>query len=72
MRSISAAYEEAMKKKSSKGKGLVHPSFPPQGAPQPSYMGSQSMPPVAGDPSDYSTAMPPPPGAESIGAQNAY
>ena len=44
--SIREAYETAMAKKS-KGKGhaLIHPSFPPQAAPQPSYMGSQSMPP---------------------------
>jgi hypothetical protein len=31
-----------MKKSSKK---LIHPAFPQQGAPQPSHMGSQSMPP---------------------------
>lgn len=51
--SIAKAYEEAMAKKT-KGKskggsgGLVHPSFPPQGDAQPSFMGSQSAPPGPG------------------------
>lgn len=49
MRSLSAALEEAMKKKAHKGGGLVHPSFPPQGAPQPAHLGSQSMVPGQGD-----------------------
>jgi hypothetical protein len=44
--SIKEAFEQAMKK-SSKGKGhpMIHPSFPPQGNPQPSFMGSQSAAP---------------------------
>jgi hypothetical protein len=57
--SIKEALEQAMAKKS-KGRpqhetssphgSLVHPSFPAQGQPQPSFMGSQSGPPMQGDP----------------------
>lgn len=71
--SLAQAYEEALMKKSNKknphvgGAGSIHPSFPPQGSPQPAHMGSQSSPPMAGDPSDYSTAMPPSPGMEAMG-----
>ncbi len=51
---LKAAFEEAhMKKKTSKGQhstGPIHGSFPPQASPQPSYMGSQSAPPMQGSP----------------------
>jgi len=52
--SLVHAFKEAQMKKS-KGKGQhstgpIHPSFPPQGAPQPSFMGSQSAPPMQGSP----------------------
>ncbi len=51
--SLAAAWEQAqMKKSKSKGKAaaLVHPAFPPQGMEQPSYMGSQSAPPMKSNP----------------------
>lgn len=61
MRSLAAAYEEAMKKKSTKGAGLVHPSFPGQGAIQPSHMGSQSAAPMQNDAMDPANEMGAPP-----------
>lgn len=34
-----------MKKHKAIHKGLIHPTFPDQGSPQPAHMGSQSMTP---------------------------
>jgi hypothetical protein len=31
-------------KKATKGKALIHPSFPSQGTPQPAHLGSAQMP----------------------------
>jgi hypothetical protein len=65
--------------KKSKGKhqqhstGPIHPSFPPQGAPQPAFMGSQSAPPGQGSPMGAGLPMGMPSGMPSMGEDpNAY
>lgn len=45
--SIAEAMKKAQAKKGS-SHALIHPSFPPQGAEQPAFMGSQSAPPTPG------------------------
>lgn len=71
--SIKEALEQAMKK-SSKGKGhpLIHPSFPPQGTEQPAFMGSQSAPPMQGDPMGMSPDGPPIDPSGQFGGSGAY